>query len=122
MPDTLPKLPGHPEPHTYTWTKLELEAIERYGAECRRQALEDAAHTLAGIGAGYAGAARRLSGREATHAAGQRDGANECAAAVRSLTYCGCGDQFSEHEPGRCAVCVMVKKDAAMGGQKEASK
>jgi len=40
MPDTLPKLPMHPEPHTYTWTALELEAIERYGAECRRQALE----------------------------------------------------------------------------------
>ena len=43
MTDTLPKPPGHPEPHTYTWTKLELEAIERYGAECRRQALEEAA-------------------------------------------------------------------------------
>jgi hypothetical protein len=24
-------LPGHPEPHTYTWTKLELEAIQAYG-------------------------------------------------------------------------------------------
>ena len=41
------------------------------------------------------------------------------AEALRSLTYCGCGDQFSEHEPGRCAVCVAIKKDAAMGGQKE---
>ena len=35
MPDTLPKLPDHPEPHTYTWTALELEALERYGAECK---------------------------------------------------------------------------------------
>ena len=66
-------------------TARELRAIEQWGQEVRRQALEDAAHTLAGIGAGYAGAARRLSGREATHAAGQRDGANECAAAVRAL-------------------------------------
>jgi hypothetical protein len=36
-----------------------------------------------GIGAGYTGAARRLEGQHATHAAGQRDGANECAAAIR---------------------------------------
>lgn len=36
-----------------------------------------------GIGAGYTGAARRLDGRHATHAAGQRDGANECAAEIR---------------------------------------
>jgi len=36
-------LPGHPEPHTYTWTGLELEAIEKWGNEVRRQALKDAA-------------------------------------------------------------------------------
>lgn len=36
-----------------------------------------------GIGAGYTGAARRLDGQHATHAAGQRDGANECAAEIR---------------------------------------
>jgi hypothetical protein len=36
-----------------------------------------------GIGATYTGAARRLDGQHATHAAGQRDGANECAAEIR---------------------------------------
>ena len=91
MADTLPKLP---EPDAYgpsadyserTEPHYRADTVRRLLAECRRQALEDAAHTLAGIGAGYAGAARRLSGREATHAAGQRDGANECAAAVRAL-------------------------------------
>ena len=30
------------------------------------------------------------------------------AEALRSLTYCGCGDQFSEHEPGRCAVLSLI--------------
>ena len=39
----LPPLPGHPEPHTYQWTKLELQAIENWGNEVRRQALKDAA-------------------------------------------------------------------------------
>ena len=27
-------LPSHPEPHTYVWTKLELEEIEAYGKKC----------------------------------------------------------------------------------------
>ena len=40
---TLPPLPGHPEPHTYTWTALELEAIQEWGAVVRRRALKDAA-------------------------------------------------------------------------------
>ena len=43
MTPTLPRLPGHPEPHTYTWTALELEAIQKWGAEVRRQSLKDAA-------------------------------------------------------------------------------
>ena len=33
-PVTLPPLPGHPEPHTYCWTKLELEEIRAYGHRC----------------------------------------------------------------------------------------
>ena len=32
-PITLP-LPSHPEPHTYVWTKLELEAMMEYGHRC----------------------------------------------------------------------------------------
>jgi hypothetical protein len=39
----------------------------------------------AGIGATYTGEARRLQGQHATHAAGQRDGANECAAAIKGM-------------------------------------
>lgn len=37
----LPPVPYHPEIHTYTWTKLEIESIEAYGALCRKQALEE---------------------------------------------------------------------------------
>ena len=33
-PITLPPLPRHPEPHTYVWTKLELEEIRAYGHRC----------------------------------------------------------------------------------------
>ena len=29
---------------------------------------------------------------------------------LRQLTHCGCGDQFSRHDPGTCGACV-----AAMG-------
>ncbi len=29
-----PELPGHPEPHTMTWTALERERITEYGREC----------------------------------------------------------------------------------------
>lgn len=43
-PVTLPPLPNHPEPHTYVWTKLELEEIRAYGKKCfqagRKQAIE----------------------------------------------------------------------------------
>jgi archaeosine-15-forming tRNA-guanine transglycosylase len=38
---TLPPLPGHPEPHTYAWTKLELEAIEKYGQACADAAVAE---------------------------------------------------------------------------------
>jgi hypothetical protein len=30
----LPPLPYHPEPHTYKWTKCELETITKYGQAC----------------------------------------------------------------------------------------
>lgn len=48
MTDTtkLPPLPIHPEPHTYRWTEHELRAIEQYGAECRRAALDEAARFI----------------------------------------------------------------------------
>ncbi|WP_457325100.1 hypothetical protein, partial [Roseateles sp. P5_E11] len=39
LTDVLPPLPGHPEPHTHTWTALEARCIERYGADCARAAL-----------------------------------------------------------------------------------
>ena len=35
----LPKLPTHPEPHTYTWTALEMAAIEEHGLACYRAAI-----------------------------------------------------------------------------------
>lgn len=44
MTTPLPPLPGHPEPHTYRWTDLELRAIEQYGAECARLALAAREH------------------------------------------------------------------------------
>ena len=59
--------------------QLVLPAIEAAVAAER----ERCARICDGIGAGYTGAARRLDGRHATHAAGQRDGSNECAAAIR---------------------------------------
>jgi hypothetical protein len=31
-------LPHHPEPHSMTWTKLEIEAIRKYGQACARAA------------------------------------------------------------------------------------
>ena len=37
-----------------------------------------------GVWATYVGETRRLEGKHATHAAGKRDGANECAIAIRS--------------------------------------
>ena len=52
-------------------------------AKCVTAERERCASICAGIGAGYTGAARRLDGQHATHAAGQRDGANECAAEIR---------------------------------------
>ncbi len=41
------------------------------------------AHVCGGLAAGYTAEARRLDGLHATHAAGKRDGANECAAVIR---------------------------------------
>ena len=41
MPDTLPELPAFL--YSRDLTARELREIEQYGAECRRQALEDAA-------------------------------------------------------------------------------
>ena len=58
------------------WLAIVKEAVEREREACAAE--------CAGIYAAHAAAARRLEGREATHAAGQRDGANECAAAIRS--------------------------------------
>jgi hypothetical protein len=58
------------------WLAIVKEAVEAEREAC--------AAACAGIYAGHAAAARRLEDREATHAAGQRDGANECAAAIRS--------------------------------------
>lgn len=31
---------------------------------------------------------------------------------LEDLSHCGCGDQFTADEPGRCAICVMVKGSA----------
>lgn len=59
--------------------------LERFAKIIRNQALEEAKVTCAGIGAGYTGAARRLRGVQATLAAGMRDGANECAAAISAM-------------------------------------
>jgi len=44
---------------------------------------ERCARICDGIGATHTGEARRLQGRHATHAAGRREGANECAAEIR---------------------------------------
>lgn len=68
-----------------------LDERDRLAAEVEALRAEVAAETercaslCDGIGAGYTGEARRLSGQYATHAAGQRDGANECAAAIRAV-------------------------------------
>lgn len=71
--------------------EAELAEAEKRHMDALRVAVADAvmverercAHVCKGIAAGYAGQARRLKGEYATHAAGQRDGANECAAAIR---------------------------------------
>lgn len=68
-------------------TKLEFtpEQIARFRAAVRAEALEEAAHICNAIAAGHAAATRRSDARVATHAAGQRDGANECAAAILEM-------------------------------------
>ena len=40
MNDNLPPLPGHPEPHTMVWSRLERETIEAYGKACWDAAIE----------------------------------------------------------------------------------
>ena len=47
MPDTLPELPAFL--YSRDLTARELREIEQYGAECRRQALEDAAQYLESV-------------------------------------------------------------------------
>jgi hypothetical protein len=67
-------VPSYPLHDLYDQAELE-EAVAAERERC--------ANICDGIGAGYTGAARRLDGQHATHAAGQRDGSNECAAAIR---------------------------------------
>lgn len=45
---------------------------------------DECASICKGIGSGHAGRARLLAGQYATHAAGMRDGSNECAVAIRA--------------------------------------
>jgi len=62
---------------------VQLRILRQCWIEAQAAERDRCASICDGIGAGYAGAARRLGGQHATHAAGQRDGANECAAAIR---------------------------------------
>jgi hypothetical protein len=39
-------LPEHPEPHTYTWTKLEEESIRAAMVAAYNEAMEDAASAI----------------------------------------------------------------------------
>jgi hypothetical protein len=48
--DMIP-LPSHPEPHTYVWTKLELEAIQKYGDARAAKEREHCALVCEGIAA-----------------------------------------------------------------------
>lgn len=70
----------YPEPGERTYTE---SALLSFGRQERAAERERCAGICDGIGAAYTGAARRLDGQHATHAAGQRDGANECAATIR---------------------------------------
>ncbi len=76
--------------HNLHYSEQEQAAaeIERLTAErdaARADERERCAMVCDGIWAGYTGEARRLEGKHATHAAGRRDGANECAAAIRAI-------------------------------------
>lgn len=60
------------------------DAVRAYAAQEVAAERERCAHVCACIAAGHAGTARRLkSDVHSAHASGQRDGANECAAAIR---------------------------------------
>lgn len=61
--------------------EFELPQLEAF----TRLIVERCAQECKGIAASHTGAARRLDGMRATHAVVQRDGANECAAAIRNL-------------------------------------
>lgn len=69
--------------HHPTDDGMETRLLRRCWDESRALEREQCAHVCSGIAAGYAGVARYLDGQRSTHAAGQRDGANECAAAIR---------------------------------------
>ena len=66
----------------YTAEQMEAERLRCYGLGVAAER-ERCASICDGIGATYTGEARRLQGQHATHAAGRRDGANECAAKIR---------------------------------------
>ena len=65
------------------WTAYSADDMRAYAAGAVAAERERCARICDGIGATYTGEARRLQGRHATRAAGQRDGANECAAEIR---------------------------------------
>lgn len=58
-----PALPSHPWPRDYQWTESELRAIDKYGAECRRMALEEAARFIERTYGINAAAIRALMGK-----------------------------------------------------------
>lgn len=58
------------------------DQMQAYARAAILQERERNALVCAGIAAGHAGAARRLAGQHATHGAGMRDGANQCAATI----------------------------------------
>lgn len=68
-------------PMTCFLFSVESNALQRFAD----LVLEEAAHMCSGIAAGYTGKSRKLEGAKAAHAAGQRDGANECASTIRAL-------------------------------------
>lgn len=77
--------PGHDDlkPYVYEAARRLLALAAAESEKMVAAERERCARLCDGIAAGYTGAARRLDGQHATHAAGQRDGANECAAAIR---------------------------------------
>jgi hypothetical protein len=68
-------LPHHPEPHTYAWTKLELEAIQKYGDARAAEERERCAKLCESL--------RHPDGWSCEHDQWV-DGTNHCAAAIRA--------------------------------------